>query len=433
MVKGLRGECSWYTVGAVNKAIQETLPVQKVLDPLLGHLREGPCVVLVAPPGAGKTTLVPIAVHESGLMNGQKVLMLQPRRVAARLSAKRISELMGSPLGGLVGYRVRHEKRVSAKTRVEVLTEGMLTRMLQKDPFLDGVGCVILDEFHERSVHADLCLALLKDLCRDARPDLKLVVMSATLDAQRVASFLDDAPIVRSKGRVYPVAVHYEGRVDKRPVHKRCADVIRRALVEQPTGNILVFLPGAREIERTRASLVDLSDVRVLPLHGRLSTKQQNLAVRPGRARSVILSTNIAETSLTIPGVKVVVDSGLVRSLRFDPRLGMDRLVLGPISRASADQRAGRAGRLSSGICYRLWTESDHGARPEFAKPEVVRVDPAPLLLEILAWGAQLDSFPWFERPPEAHVARALALLRSRGAVRENRITERGGGWSHSH
>jgi ATP-dependent helicase HrpB len=410
----------------VNVPKHNDLPIQAVLADVVTALTERSTVVLVAPPGAGKTTMVPIAICESGIVERQKIVMLQPRRVAARLSANRIADLMGSRVGKKVGYRIRHEHRVGPETRIEVVTEGLLTRILQNDPFLEGIGCVILDEFHERSVHADLCLSLLQDVRREARPDLKLVVMSATLDAERVASYLDDAPVVRSDGRLFPVDVRYEARLDSRPLHKRCADGVRRAVREHEEGHILVFLPGVREIERTRRELSGLTGVQVLPLHGRLSSAEQDRAVQPGRDRTVILSTNVAETSLTIPGVRVVVDSGLARGLRFDARIGMDRLVLGPISRASADQRAGRSGRLEKGVCYRLWTESDHGARSDFGKPEIQRVDPSSVLLEVAAWGADPGTFPWFEEPPRVHVDRAVSLLEDLGALHEGRITELG-------
>ncbi|MEZ4473820.1 MAG: helicase-related protein [bacterium] len=312
--------------------------------------------------------------------------MLQPRRVAARMVAARMAAERGEPVGATVGWHIRFERRVGPTTRIEVITEGSLTRRLQADPLLEGVSVVILDELHERSQHADLAVALLAEIRREVRPDLRLVAMSATLDPGPVAAFLD-AAVVEAAGRTYPVEITYESRVDDRPLPLRCAAGVRRALREAPAGHVLAFLPGVADIERTAQALGELDDVEVLPLHGRLPAEAQDRALAPGGPRRVVLATNVAETSVTLDGVAAVVDTGLAHQPVFDPAAGLTRLLRRPISRASADQRAGRAGRTGPGRCHRLWTQGEHTARPADDVPELLRADLTRVALEIRAGG----------------------------------------------
>ncbi len=399
------------------------LPIDVVLPEINDALRRVGAVVLLAPPGAGKTTRVPPAVLDAGLRG--RLLCLQPRRVAARAAARRIASERGCEVGAEVGYRVRFESRVGPETRIELLTEGLLVRRLQADPFLEGVGCVVLDEFHERSLHADLALALLREIRRDVRPDLKLVVMSATLDPGPVAAWLD-APIVRASGRTWPVEMTYVPRPDDRPLSTRVAAAIRLALKAGEQG-VLAFLPGVGEINRTAERLEGLSpEIRVLPLHGRLPAAAQDAALAATDGPKVVLATNVAETSVTVAGITAVVDAGLAHQPRYDPAVGLERLERVPISRASADQRAGRAGRLAPGRCHRMWTEADHRGRPAFEAPEVRRVDLTRAVLEIRGWGADPRDFEFFEAPPGAAVDRTEGLLRRLGAVDDAGLTALG-------
>ncbi len=393
------------------------LPVDEVLGELVSALRAHSAAILIAPPGSGKTTRAPPALADS---RPGKVVLLQPRRVAARLAARRIASERGSAVGAEVGYRIRFENRTSAATRIEVVTEGLLTRMIQADPFLEGVGTVILDEFHERSLHADLALALVAQVQREARPDLKIVVMSATLDPAPIQAFFGGCPLIRAEGRVFPVEIEHATKPDERAIEVRTAAAIRGVLERTETGHVLAFLPGVGEIERTRERLVDL-EVPVLPLHGRLKGDAQDRALAPYRGRKVVLATNIAETSVTLEGVVAVVDAGLHRQPRFLPRLGASRLELRPISAASATQRAGRAGRTGPGRCVRLWTAATRRIPAEV--PEILRVDLAPALLQVYAWGGDPERFAWFQDPPRGTLAGATALLTLLGAVRDGRIT----------
>jgi ATP-dependent helicase HrpB len=356
---------------------------------------------------------------DAGLAGDERILVLQPRRVAARATAARMSWERGTRLGEDVGYRVRMESQVSARTRIEVITEGILLRRLLDDPFLDGVAIVIFDEFHERSLASDLALGMLQQV-RQVRNDLKLLVMSATLAAEPVAAYLGNAPIVRSDGRLFPVTIHYSPHLDRKPLESLVAEVLPAAMTET-SGDCLIFLPGVGEIRKVGGAIQALADEAawdVVELYGDLPPEKQDAALQPGSRRKVILSTNVAETSLTIEGVTAVIDSGLARVLRFDEAIGLDRLELGPISQASADQRAGRAGRVRAGACWRLWPEAMQRQRPEFETAEIRRVDLSSAALQVLAWiEPALEQFPWFEPPSPPSLARAIDLLRRLEAV----------------
>ncbi|UKS29130.1 ATP-dependent helicase HrpB [Paenibacillus sp. HWE-109] len=398
------------------------LPIESVLPQLLDALRGSPCAVLVAQPGAGKTTRVPLALLQETWLQDQKILMLEPRRLAARAAAGYMSKLLGEEVGNTVGYRVKNDTRVGPRTRIEVITEGVLTRMLQSDPALDGVGAVIFDEFHERSLHADLGLALSRQTQTLLREDMRILVMSATIEAEPVASMLDQAPIIRSEGRTYPVTTHYlttkvMGRIETVVIKS-----IQQALAEQ-AGSLLVFLPGAAEIHRVAGSLSSLrlgQEVEIAPLYGNLSQEAQDRALAPSTAghRKVVLATSIAETSLTVEGVAVVIDSGLMRVPAFSPRTGLTRLTTVPVSAASADQRRGRAGRLGPGVCYRLWTETEQRQLPLSSTPEIREADLAPLALELAAWGVSDPAeLVWLDPPPAAAYQQARDLLVQLGAL----------------
>ncbi len=398
----------------------EPLPIDEVTDAAAESLRRHPRLVLIAPPGAGKTTRIPPLLLDQGLARGQ-VLVLEPRRIAARLSATRVANERGCALGAEVGYRVRFEDRTGPSTRIVFLTEGILSRRMISDPLLEGVGAVVLDEFHERSVHADLALAFLRELSA-TRPELRLVVMSATLDPGPVARFLGGCPVLTSEGRQHPLEVRYLERPDERPADVQVVAGVKEALRGGGDGDVLAFLPGVREIGRAaRALRGDLTGVDVLELHGELEAKAQDRAVAPrasGDRRRVVLSTNVAESSLTIPGVDTVVDAGLVKRSRHDPAIGVDHLELGRISRFSAEQRAGRAARLGPGRVYRRWTEMEHQRLAEAEPPELLRVDLAPVVLAVVAWsGTNPQRFEWLDAPPAGAVDRAVHLLRRLGAL----------------
>jgi ATP-dependent helicase HrpB len=404
----------------------ERLPVDAFLPDITAQLRQAGGLVITAEPGAGKTTRVPAAILDAGLAGAGSVVVLQPRRVAARAAARRVAQERHSAAGAEVGWQVRFENRSSASTRLLYITEGILTRRLLDDPALDGVGCVVLDEFHERSLHADLALALLKEVRASLRPDLRIVVMSATLLAEPVAAFLGAAPIVRVPGRLHPVEIQHAAERDERPMPQRAALAVRRALADAE-GDILVFLPGAGEIRRVQEALRDVDAADILPLHGELRPEDQDRALQQSERRKVILATNIAETSLTIPGVRTVIDSGLARVLVHDADHGLDRLELRPISRASATQRAGRAGRVAAGRVVRLWTRGEEAAMPEFETPEVQRVDLARTALELHAFGERdLNAFAWFEAPPPEMLARATQYLERCGATTDGRLSPLG-------
>jgi ATP-dependent helicase HrpB len=409
------------------------LPVEEALPELRAALAARTAVVLQAPPGAGKTTLVPLALLDEPWLAGRKILILEPRRLAARAAAARMSQLRGEEIGGTVGYRIRFDSKVSPTTRIEVLTEGILTRRLQSDPELDGVGLVIFDEFHERHLHADLALALCLDSQRALREELRILVMSATLDGAAVAKLLGDAPIVTSEGRSHPVELHYLPRDPEGPLPDTVVQAIQRALRERE-GDVLVFLPGAWEIRRTQellgASLRD-APVSIMPLYGDLPWEQQDRAIRPlaGR-RKIVLATPIAETSLTIEGVRAVVDSGFARVPQFDPKSSLSRLVTQRIARANAEQRAGRAGRTAPGVCYRLWSETTQRGLIPQPIPQIRAADLAPLALELAAWGVKdAGQLAWLDPPPGPAMVQARALLADLDALDgDGRVTDIGRG-----
>ena len=388
--------------------------------------------MLQAPPGAGKTTLVPLALLGERWLEGRKIVMLEPRRLAARAAARRMAQLRGERVGDTVGYRVRMDTRVGPATRIEVVTEGVLTRMVQEDPALDGIGLLIFDEFHERSIHADLGLALAREAQAVLRDDLRIVVMSATLDGTAVARLLGDAPVVASEGRSFPVAIRHLPRRDGSRVEGAAAAAIRLALSETE-GDLLAFLPRAGEIRRTESLLRGGAlppATRILPLHGSMPPEAQDAAIAPSVAgtRKVVLATSIAQTSLTIEGVTVVVDAGLSRVPRFSPRTGMTRLETVRVSRASADQRAGRAGRLGPGTCYRLWSPADEAGLRPHDTPEILEADLAPLALELAAAGiGDPSALALLDPPPAAALAQARELLGQLGALdRSGAITAHG-------
>jgi ATP-dependent helicase HrpB len=396
----------------------ERLPIEPVLPELRAALRSGTNAVLQAPPGAGKTTRAPLALLEEPWLAGRRIVMLEPRRLAARAAARRMAVLLGEGVGDTVGYRVRHESVVGSGTRIVVVTEGILTRMLQADPALEDFGLVIFDEFHERSVHADLGLALTLHSRSVLRADLRVLVMSATLEGGPVAGLLGDAAVVTSEGRAHPVEVRYRPRRSGKRLEPAVAAVVRQAL-EEVEGDVLVFLPGAGEIRRVEGLLHDVA-ADVIPLHGNLAPEQQDRAILPSRpgTRKVVLATSIAETSLTIEGVRVVVDAGLSRVPRYSPRTGMTRLATVRVSRASAEQRRGRAGRLSPGVCYRLWSPQEEAAMPERSTPEILEADLAPLALELAAAGVRdPGELRWLDPPPAPAFSEARSLLAQLGAL----------------
>jgi ATP-dependent helicase HrpB len=423
-----RRPCPWVILSAlVSPPPLPDLPINEALPALAKALTDRRGVLLEAPPGAGKSTLVPLFLQTSAWLTGQKILMLEPRRIAARAVAGRMAYLLGEAVGKSVGYRTRLETRVSRETRIEVVTEGILTRMLQEDSGLAGIGCVIFDEFHERSLNADLGLALCLESQRNLREDLRILVMSATLDLLPIARILGDAqlgdaPVIASRGRSFEVTTQYVARRPEIYLEQQTAQVIRTALREHD-GDILCFLPGAAEIRRVQRALEDSGaerNVRVLPLYGELDPQSQDaaLSAAPAGQRKVVLATSIAETSLTIEGVRVVVDTGLRRYAEFDPATGMSRLVTTKVSQAAADQRRGRAGRLSAGHCYRLWSEGTQATLAPQTAPEILHADLAPLALELSCWGA-LDaaSLSWLDQPPAAPLAQARDLLRQLEAI----------------
>lgn len=406
----------------------QSFPVDKVLPAIAASLAANRDVVLRAPPGSGKTTCVPPVLLDAPWLGGKKILMLEPRRLAARGAASYIASRLGEDVGGTVGYAVRLERKVSSRTRLEIVTEGLLTQRLLNDPELSDVGLVIFDEFHERSLQCDLGFAMALDVRRALRPDLRLLVMSATLDTGMVAAHLGDADVHTAEARMFPVETRYLQVPSSAPICAQAAGAVRRALAETDEGDILCFLPGEGEIRRCAEELKDIPDV--FPLYGALSKEEQDKAVAPGRigSRRTILATSIAETSLTIPGVTVVVDCGLMRVSKFSPSSGMSRLETLPLTQDRAEQRRGRAGRVRPGVCWRLWTERENASRPSAMKPEILEADLASTVLSAAMWGTvRIDGLPWLTPPPESAWANAVSLLRMLGALDEDgRITDAG-------
>jgi ATP-dependent helicase HrpB len=391
------------------------LPIDAVLPEVAAALRAAGAVVLRAPTGAGKTTRVPPAVLDAGLADQGSIVVLQPRRLAARTCARRMASERGGRLGDEVGYQVRFDRRMSSHTRIAVVTEGILLRMLQDDPFLESVAVVVFDEFHERSLGSDLALAMVRRIRDTVRPELKVVVMSATLAPEAIVAYLGGCPFVESQGRLHPVEISYIEDLENRSLAERAAEGVRRML-ELTTGDVLAFLPGVGEIHHTARRLEALAAARnlaVLQLYGDLPAEKQDEVLLPIGRRKVVLATNVAETSITIEGITGVVDTGLARSPLFDPHLGMDRLQLVRISQASAEQRAGRAGRVQAGVCLRLWPQRTHRHRAAHDEPEIRRLDLAGPVLQLRTWGeTNLDTFPWFEPPAAAALSQAETLLR---------------------
>jgi len=410
---------------------QTALPIEAALPALREALAARNAAVLVAPPGAGKTTRVPLDLLDAPWLDGRKIILLEPRRLAARAAAARMAQTLGEPVGGTVGLRVRLGSKITARTRIEVVTEGVFTRMILDDPELSGIGAVLFDEFHERSLDADLGLALALDAQGGLREDLRLLVMSATLDGARVARLMNDAPVVASEGRAFPVETRHVERDPTRRIEESVAEVTLRALRSDP-GSVLVFLPGQAEIRRTADLLTGRVDPGVVlaPLYGALPPAEQDRAVAPAPpgTRKVVLATSIAETSLTIEGVRIVVDSGLARVPVYEPGLGLTRLVTARASRASVDQRRGRAGRTEPGLCWRLWSEAGTNALEPFSRPEILSADLAGLLLDCAAWGVSDPlKLAFLDPPPAPALAEARALLDALGALDpDGRLTETG-------
>lgn len=395
-------------------AVTKTLPIDRVIPEIVQSLRQGNGLVLQAPPGAGKTTRLPLALLDEAWLGGRRILMLEPRRLATRAAARRMAATLGEAVGDTVGYRMRLDSKIGKRTRIEVVTDGILIRILQDNPELAGIGAVIFDEFHERGLDADLGLALCLEAQRYLREDLRLIVMSATLDGERVAALLG-APVVTSAGRSFPVATRHLPRPKEERIEDGVAAAIGQALAEE-TGNILAFLPGAGEIRRVEQRLAETRrdpSIQIAPLYGELAQAAQDaaLALPPPGIRKIVLATAIAETSLTIEGVRVVVDCGLMRVPRFEPRSGLTRLETVKVSQASADQRRGRAGRLEPGVCYRLWSAAEERLLPRHAVPEMLAADLAPLALELARWGAEPEALAWLDPPPASALAQARALL----------------------
>jgi ATP-dependent helicase HrpB len=409
----------------------DPLPVDAALPELLARLAERPNAVLVAPPGAGKTTRVPLALLAAPWRGDGRILMLEPRRLAARAAAARMAATLGEPVGASIGYRVRGDAKISARTRVEVLTEGVFTRLILDDPELTGVAAVLFDEFHERSLDGDLGLALALDAQGALRPDLRLVVMSATIDGARVAGLLGDAPVVESQGRLFAIETRHVGRDAARRVEDQVAAIVRQALAEE-RGSVLAFLPGQAEIRRCAEALAErLPDtVDLAPLYGALTPAEQDRAIRPAPSgrRKVVIATAIAQTSLTIEGIRVVVDCGLSRLPAYEPATGMTRLVTRRVSRASADQRRGRAGRLEPGVCYRLWDEPQTMALPAHDPPEILEADLAGFVLDLAQWGvADSAALAFLDPPPQPALEEARRLLADLDALDgDGRLTSAG-------
>lgn len=404
------------------------LPIVEIIPQTRELLANGNTLIVNAPPGAGKSTLLPLALLEEPWLAGKKIILLEPRRLAARSIAARMSSLWGDELGKTIGFRIRFENKVSSQTRLEVVTEGILTRMLQNDNALEQVGLVIFDEFHERSLNADLALALCRESQQVLRPDLRILVMSATLNMPQLTALLK-APVAESKGRQYPVEIQYTSDADETLLPELTARTVITAVNKHP-GDCLVFLPGEGEIKKCEEFLRDhLPDFSIHPLYGQLSQNEQFLAIMPNKQgkRKVVLATSIAETSLTIEGISIVVDCGFGRTSRFDVRSGLSRLETIRISKDSADQRAGRAGRLGPGVCYRMWTKATHERLAEHRVPEILEADLCSLVLDMAEWGVtDIASLAWLNPPPKASLAQATDTLEQIGAIENGRISKHG-------
>ena len=414
------------------RAFDTPLPIDEALPQLTTALAANNCAVLVAPPGAGKTTRVPLVLLDEPWAKSKKILVLEPRRLAARAAASRMASTLNEQVGDTVGLRVRFGSKISRRTRIEVVTEGVFTRLVLDDPSLEGIAAVLFDEFHERSLDADLGLALARDVQQGLRDDLKLLVMSATLDGARVSALLAEAPVVESQGRSFPVETRYLGRDARARIENQVADAVERALRAE-TGSALVFLPGAGEIRRTATLLKERvrdPSIDIVALYGALEAREQDRAIAPappGR-RKVVLATSIAETSLTIEGVRMVIDSGLSRVPRYEPDVGLTRLETVRVSRAAADQRRGRAGRTESGVCFRLWDEPQTGSLEPYTRPEILSADLSSFVLDLAQWGASdPGKLAFLDPPPQAALSEAKALLTELGAIdAQGRITEEG-------
>jgi ATP-dependent helicase HrpB len=416
----------------LTRAFDTSLPIDAVLDDIAQALERSNAAVLVAPPGAGKTTRVPLALLDAPWLKGRKIIMLEPRRIAARASAERMAKTLGERVGETVGYRVRFGSKISRNTRIEVVTEGIFSRQILDDPELTGVAAVLFDEFHERSLDADMGLALARDAQVGLREDLRILVMSATIDGARVAKLLGDAPVIESLGRAFPVETRYLGRKADAQIERQMADAIATALRADP-GSVLAFLPGAAEIRRTQTFLAERihdASIEIVPLFGALDAAVQDRAIQPAPKgqRKVVLATSIAETSLTIEGVRIVVDCGLARVPRYEPDIGLTRLETVRGSRAAVDQRRGRAGRTEPGICYRLWDEPQTASLPAYTQPEILSADLSSLVLDLAQWGVTDPSqLAFLDSPPAPALKEARALLRELGALDgDGRITSEG-------
>jgi ATP-dependent helicase HrpB len=404
------------------------LPVTEIIPQVKEHLTNNNTLIVNAPPGAGKSTLLPLVLIDEPWLEGKKILMLEPRRLAAKTIAARMASLWGDEPGQTIGYRIRFENRISNQTRIEVVTEGILTRMLHTDNALEGVGMVIFDEFHERSIHADVAMALCREAQQVLRPDLRIMVMSATLNMPQLTALLK-APVAESAGKQYPVEVIYSGGQDEMLLPEMTARTVIKALKEHD-GDALVFLPGEGEIRKTAEILKrELTSFSIHPLYGQLPQHEQFRAIMPDKSgkRKVVLATSIAETSLTIEGIRIVVDTGFGRMSRFDPKSGLSRLETVRISKDSADQRAGRAGRLSTGVCYRMWTKATHERLADHRVPEIMEADLAALVLDMAQWGVtDIMQLTWLSPPPKAALAQATETLHQLNALENGRITEHG-------
>lgn len=405
------------------------LPIKEVIPEIKEELSKSNTLIVKAPPGAGKSTLLPLVFLSEKWLNGKKILVLEPRRLAAKSIAVRLADLLEEKLGETVGYRIRFESKIGPNTKIEVLTEGILTRILQQDNSLENVGMIIFDEFHERSIHADLALALSRESQQVLRPDLRLLVMSATLDTPELSNALN-SKLIQSEGRQYPVEIKYAGEADEKLLPELCARLIKQVIDEHPKGDLLVFLPGQGEIKKCEQILKrNINGVLIRPLYGQLPFKEQKAAIFPDKngVRKVVLATNIAETSLTIEGISIVIDSGFERKALFNPNSGLTRLETQRISKDSADQRAGRAGRLNAGTCYRLWTLGVQSKMKTHAAPEIEQADLAPLALDLAQWGIQdANDLVWVTPPPSGNLSKAVKLLHELDALENNRITTHG-------